>query len=329
MFLCVCIHLLSPWIQLPLYPSKSVCLCSYECVFVALSLILSPGTNVDRNTSLSIFIFLSASLQLLVDLFIYISMSFHPPCVNILSITLWIQCSYIQLYLYHIISGFRTSESLGLYKHFYLYQSMYLHEHVFIDIFTAISNSSAVVPALQLPFCLRIYPLLCVTQICCVFVPNSSVTLPLIDIPLPSLSLMSPAGNLFLLGKRIHLWCFWIPPERCRMYTIHLSLISWSQCDHLRDYQCRRAGMIFLVCHHPLHVCRPSSISTHLWMDILVFYNAWLFQGAPQETLQFRCDGEGSFSLDSSPGVLWFGDLLVGAFFAFEEICRVCLQQYC
>ena len=146
---------------------------------------------------------------------------------------------------------------------------------------------------------------------------------------------------------QVSVWCLqlgiclcWGSSFICDAFGFHLNaavcilfillyLISWSQCDHLKDYQWGRAGMIFLVCHHPLHVCRPSSISTHLWMDILVFYNAWLFQGAPQETLQFRCDGEGSFSLDSSPGVLWFGDLLVGAFFAFEEICRVCLQQDC
>ena len=153
-------------------------------------------------------------------------MFFHPLCLFIFYPYLDGSSVLISSYICnHIISGFHTSESLGLYIHFYLYLSMYLHKQVFIDKFTAVSNSSAVIPALQLPFCLHIYPLLCVTQIWYVFIPNSSVTLPLIlDIPLPSLSLMSLAGNLSLLGKLVHLWCFWIPPESCRTYTIHLSL---------------------------------------------------------------------------------------------------------
>ena len=135
---------------------------------MSLSLFFSPGTNVDGNPAidLSLSIFVSFSLHLLVDLFIYISMFFHPLCLFIFYPYLDGSSVLISSYICnHIISGFHTSESLGLYIHFYLYLSMYLHKQVFIDKFTAVSNSSAVIPALQLPFCLHIYPLLCVTQI--------------------------------------------------------------------------------------------------------------------------------------------------------------------
>lgn len=207
---------------------------------------------------------------------------------------------------------------------------MYLHKHVSTDIFTAISNSPTVFPPLQLPLCPHISPPPYVTQTLYVLIPTSSITSPLVpDIPLPSLSLMSPSGNLSLLGTLVHLYCFWILLNAvlCILF-IFLHLVSLSQCEGPSMWlQVTRSPWCFWMSHHPLYVCSLSSVFICEWTFWGVS-NACLFWGALQETLGFRCLEEGWFSLDSGPAVQ-FADLLVGAFFTYEQPYRLCFQRGC
>ena len=134
--------------------------------------------------------------------------------------------------------------------------------------FTAISNSPTVFPPLQLPLCPHISPPPYVTQTLYVLIPTSSITSPLVpDIPLPSLSLMSPSGNLFLLGTLVHLYCFWILLNAvlCILFTF-LHLVSLSQCEGPSVWlQVTRFPWCFWMSHHPLHVCSLSSVLICEW----------------------------------------------------------------
>lgn len=114
---------------------------------------------------------------------------------------------------------------------------MYLHKHVSIDIFTAISNSPTVFPPLQLPLCPHLSPPPYVTQTSYVLIPTSSITSPLVpDIAWPSLSLMSPSGNPFLLGHQF----IGIASGFCWMlYCVHSSSFSiWFPWVSVRVLQC-------------------------------------------------------------------------------------------
>lgn len=190
---------------------------------------------------------------------------------------------------------------------------MYLHKHVSIDIFTAISNSPTVFPPLQLPLCPHISPPPYVTQTSYVLIPTSSITSPLVpDIAWPSLSLMSLSGNPFLLG---HQFICTASGFCCTVYTLHLSPSGFlSQSEGPSVWlQVTRFPWCFWMSHNLLHVCSLSAVFISEWTFWGVS-NACLFWGALQVTVGFRCLEEGWFSLDSGPAVQ-FADLLVGAFF--------------
>lgn len=116
------------------------------------------------------------------------------------------------------------------------------------------------------------------------------------DIPLPSLSLMSSSGNLFLLGTLVHLYCFWILLNAVCVYTLHfLHLVSLSQCEGLQC-GCKWRGLwcfwmeCLIHCMYLQPVFRIKSVNGHFEG----VSNACLFWGV-QETLGFRCL-EGWFS---------------------------------
>jgi len=79
--------------------------------------------------------------------------------------------------------------------------------------------------------------------------------------------------------------------------------------------------------HNLLHVCSLSSVYICEWTFWGVS-SACLLWGALQVTVGFRCLEEGWFSLDSGPAVQC-ADLLVGAFFAYEQPYRLCFQRGC
>lgn len=149
---------------------------------------------------------------------------------------------------------------------------MYLHKDVFIGIFTAVSNSSTVFPTPSVSAYLSAS--LCDSNLVS-FHPKLLSNPPLLpDIHVPSLTLISLAGNLFLLGKLVHLWCFWIPPDCCSMYTIHISLSDFLEAVWSSEELSMRknwhnflgaSGWVIIHCMYVAHLPYPFICEWTFW----------------------------------------------------------------
>ena len=162
------------------------------------------------------------------------------------------QSFYIQLFLYHLMLDFISEclcSCLLIEMTIYIYQCIYVNNFLSPYLQLYLSNHKSYLSTSPAPFFSAYKSIsLCHSNLVC-FNQTSSITSPLIQTSLCQVSVWCLRlgiclcwGNSFICDAfRFHLnAAVWI-------LFIFLCLISWGQCDHLRDYQCGRAGMIFLV----------------------------------------------------------------------------------
>lgn len=138
---------------------------------------------------------------------------------------------------------------------------MYLHKDVFIGIFTAISNSSTVFPAPSVSIHFSMW---------LKFGKFSSQTP-----QLPSPHSRHPCAKSHFdisgwksvsVGKTSSLWCFWIPPDCCSMYTIHISVSDFLEAVRKNWHNFLGAsGWVIIHCMYVAHLPYPFICEWSFW----------------------------------------------------------------